>query len=215
MRSFTEPFAPLSEDARRRSREAAMAAGPGDLVGELAAFWLFGYGSLMWEARFPHLEARPARLLGWRREMCVWTALARGTPDCPGLALGLLPGGVCDGMAFKIAGAGRERALELIWEREMWTDIYRPTWVSLELDGEGNVETGGGPISALTFTVNRASRQFAGDLTAAQTIDHIARPIGERGPCRDYLANTIASLRSLGIEEAHLNALNETVKSGG
>jgi cation transport protein ChaC len=215
MRSFTEPFAPLSEAARRRSREETMAAGPGDLVwnsaGDLPAFWLFGYGSLMWDATFPHVAARPARLPGWRREMCVWTALARGTPDCPGLALGLLPGGVCDGMAFKIAGGGRDRALEIIWEREMWTDIYRPTWVPLELAGEGE----GGPVSALTFTVNRASRQFAGELTAAQTIAHIARPIGERGPCRDYLANTIASLRSLGIEEAHLNALNEMVKSSG
>ncbi len=215
MRSFTGPFAPLSDEARRRSREETLAAG----LDPLAAVWIFGYGSLMWDAAFPHTVARAARLPGWRREMCVWTALARGTPDCPGLSLGLVPGGVCDGMAYEISADDhdREQALELIWEREMWTDIYQPTWVSLELVDEelsdaGDGETQGGAITALTFTVNQASPQFAGGLTQEQTIEHIALATGERGPCRDYLANTVASLRALGIDEGHLNALNDEVK---
>jgi len=199
MRSFAKPFTPLSEPARRRSREAALAEAPrprGDV-------WIFGYGSLLWDAPFPHGEAVPARLTEWRRAMCVWTALARGTPDLPGLSLGLLRGGDCDGMAFRIAKADLDAALPIIWQREMWTDIYQPTWVDLTIDGS--------KTAALTFTVNQASRQFAGDLGPDRIVEHIALAHGERGPCRDYLANTVAKLHAMGITDSYLEDLQDAV----
>lgn len=199
MRSFAEPFTPLSEQAREHSREASLAQAPrprGDV-------WIFGYGSLLWDAPFPHGEAAPARLTGWRRAMCVWTALARGTPDRPGLSLGLLRGGDCDGMAFRIAEADLDAALPIIWQREMWTDIYQPTWVDLNV--------GGSKTAALTFTVNEASHQFAHDLDLEQTVEHIALAHGERGPCRDYLANTVAKLQTMGIRDRYLEDLQDAV----
>ncbi len=199
MRSFAEPFAPLSEQARQRSHEAALAEAPqpgGDV-------WIFGYGSLLWDTPFPHQTSAPARLTGWRRSMCVWTALARGTPDQPGLSLGLLRGGACDGVAIRIAKGDLEAALPAIWHREMWTDIYRPTWVSLAMDGAD--------VAALTFTVNESSRQFAGDLSRGQIIEHIALAHGERGPCRDYLAGTVAKLQAMGISDSYLEGLQDAV----
>lgn len=165
--------------------------------------WLFGYGSLLWDVPFPHREAKPARLTGWHRAMCVWSALARGTPDCPGLSLGLMPGGECDGMAYRIAGTDLDTALPIIWEREIWTDIYQPAWLPLDVDGAG--------VAALAFTVNQASRQFAAGLSHDQIVQHIALAHGERGPCRDYLSDTVARLRDMGITDTSLEVLQDAV----
>jgi cation transport protein ChaC len=204
---FSELFEVLSDVAREQSCRDALASAPDapDAPGALDDLWIFGYGSLMWDAPFPHEEAVPVRLAGWHRAMCVWSALARGTPNCPGLSLGLLPGGTCDGMAIRISKADQGNALPIIWEREMWTDIYQPTWVSLEISGAIQW--------AITFTTNQDSAQYAGDLSPDQVIEHIAQAIGERGPCRDYLANTVAKLDDLEIVEPYLEDLYEAVSA--
>jgi len=198
-RIFSGPFAPLSEAARAQSLTAALAARP-----EPASdIWVFAYGSLMWHSGFPHAQVEPARLDGWHRAMCVWTVLARGTPACPGLSLGLMPGDSCDGLALRIAEAAVETALPTLWQREMWTDVYCPTWLPVTI--------GDREIAALTFTTNPESQQFAGTLAPPEIVEHIAAAAGERGPCRDYLVQTVEKLRAHRIHDPDLEALAEAV----
>ena len=47
------------------------------------------------------------------------TIAGRGSPDLPGLVLGLDRGGACTGAAFRIAEEGLEEELRLLWRREM------------------------------------------------------------------------------------------------
>src|SRR3954452_8508036 len=64
--------------------------------------WVFGYGSLMWSPEFPFVERRQALLRGYHRRFCVYSHRYRGTPDRPGLVLGLDLGGSCRGIAFRV-----------------------------------------------------------------------------------------------------------------
>ena len=73
-----------------------MTQAAGSVVGaarESGDLWVFGYGSLMWRPDFDYLERRSARIHGWRRSLCILSHVYRGTPERPGLVLGLDRGG--------------------------------------------------------------------------------------------------------------------------
>ena len=54
--------------------------------------WLFAYGSIMWNPGFAYAESAPALLRGWHRAFCIYSYRYRGTPEKPGLVLGLIVG---------------------------------------------------------------------------------------------------------------------------
>ncbi|RMD61648.1 MAG: gamma-glutamylcyclotransferase [Alphaproteobacteria bacterium] len=162
-------------------------------------FWVFGYGSLMWHPGFPHLEVRPGRLHGYHRHFCVYSHIYRGTPDRPGLVLGLDRGGACSGLVFRVPAAEGEAALDYLYAREMMTRVYRPRWL--------NVRTPGGPVRAAAFVVDTTHPQYAGRLAPERVVEIILQGRGERGPCLDYLENTVRHLEALGLRDRQLTRL--------
>src|SRR4029077_12938186 len=87
--------------------------------------WVFGYGSLIWRPGFDHLERQPARLIGAHRALCVFSHVHRGTPERPGLVLGLDFGGACRGVAYRVAGKKRAEVIAYLRAREQATNVYR------------------------------------------------------------------------------------------
>ena len=51
------------------------------------------------------MRACKALLRGWRRSLCIYSHVYRGTPERPGLVLGLDRGGACRGVAFEVDAA--------------------------------------------------------------------------------------------------------------
>ena len=166
-------------------------------------FWVFGYGSLMWHPGFPHLEVRQARLYGYHRRFCVFSHRYRGTPERPGLVLGLDRGGCCHGMAFRVPAAEGEAVMDYLWEREMVTGVYRPTWVKVRSDQ--------GPLEAASFVVDPKHVQYTGRLPLEEVADLIVQGHGQRGPCSEYLRRTLGHLEALGIHDRALARLAELV----
>src|SRR5258706_11260144 len=95
--------APLDEDDVAAA-QLARTENPG-------TFWIFGYGSLMWNPGFPYEERRHAVLAGFHRRFCIRSTIYRGTPEQPGLVLGIDNGGECHGMAFRVFGSAHRQGL--------------------------------------------------------------------------------------------------------
>ena len=167
--------------------------------------WIFGYGSLMWNPGFPYLERSEALLHGYHRRFCVYSHRYRGTPETPGLVLGLDRGGSCRGMAFRVAAADVPDTLTYLWGREMVTGVYKP--------GLRTVRLAGGAAQACCFVVDRDHKQYCGKLSLKQTIAHICQGHGQRGPNCDYLFNTVCHLDELGIADSPLHRLAKVVRA--
>ena len=162
---------------------------PGDL-------WIFGYGSLMWDPGIPYVKWAPALIFGYHRALCIYSSRWRGTPDQPGLVLGLDRGGACRGIAFLVKAAEVAFALEALWEREMRRPVYQPRLVRARLS---NRET-----RVLTFIADPHHAGYAGKLSVMQTARLIASCCGNRGPNLAYLARTVDHLAELGVRDHHL-----------
>jgi len=161
--------------------------------------WVFGYGSLMWSPEFPFVERRQALLRGYHRRFCVYSHRYRGTPDRPGLVLGLDLGGSCRGIAFRVEARHVEATIDNLWDREMANGVYAPKIIKVSTDA--------GRIPACTFVADRTHRQYCGELCAKDVVRYIQQGVGERGPNLDYLANTVAHLRELGIVDQGMERL--------
>ena len=151
--------------------------------------WVFGYGSLMWAPGFPHLEVRPALLRGYHRAFSMYSTIAWGSPERPGLVLALIRGGSCRGRAFRVAAAEREEVLAYLDKRER---VYLRRMVPLDL---GTVV-----ISAVTYVADESHPNFAGKLPHDRAARLIRQGVGAKGSSRDYLANTVRHLDGLGVE---------------
>lgn len=185
---------PLSPDERRRSLEKALADAP---AGE--PLRVFAYGSLIWSPCFAFDEATTATLRGYRRAFNFWTIQTRGTPDTPGLGLGLEPGGQCEGVLYRIAESARDEAIAAIWAREMFSAVYQARWLP--------VHAADAPRQALCFVTNPKHEQYAGSLDRATAARIIARACGTKGRCRDYLAEAVRALAGRGVSDPFLDDL--------
>jgi cation transport protein ChaC len=174
---------------------------------ENADLWVFGYGSLMWRPGFDFLERVPARLIGLHRALCVYSFVHRGTPERPGLVLGLDRGGMCRGIAFRVAAAARAKTMAYLRAREQVTTVYLETMRRIELEEEARRQ-----VRALCFVVDRSHAQYAGRLTLAECVHHVRQGHGRSGPNRDYVLETVQALEALGYRETDLHLLAERLK---
>ena len=97
--------------------------------------WVFGYGSLIWRPGFEYVERVPAHIIGMHRSLCVYSFDHRGTPERPGLVLGLDFGGACRGIAYRVAAKHRAATLAYLRGREQTTAVYRELVRGVWLDG--------------------------------------------------------------------------------
>ena len=193
-------LAVLTEAERAASLQATLAERPEGPV------WLFAYGSLIWNPTVRVEACRVGRIDGWHRAFCLETVVGRGSPAHPGLTLALDEGGDCTGVALRLPEEGLEHELSLLWRREMLSGAYEPRWLDvIDLDG-GRIG------SAIAFTMDRTSVQYAGGLSEDEVVDRLATARGAIGSAADYLFATCEGLAGHGVRDCALDTLAAAVR---
>lgn len=164
------------------------------MAAEYGDLWVFGYGSLMWRPGFDHVERHRASLHGYHRSLCIFSHVHRGTPDAPGLVLGLDRGGRCRGLAFRVEADKREATIAYLREREQATSVYLERHVRVRLDDGRDVE-------AVTYVADRRHPQYAGRLPADELLRLVHQGVGVSGANPDYVRSTHAQLIELGVSD--------------
>ncbi len=164
--------------------------------------WVFGYGSLMWRPGFDYVEEVPAQLIGEHRALCVLSHIHRGTPEHPGLVLGLDRGGACMGTAFRVAEADRNNTLIYLRQREQVTGVYREVMRPVWIDSDARRR-----VRALTYVVDRSHPQYTGRLSIEEQFRRVVSSHGKSGANRDYVISTVKALEARGCRDPHLHHL--------
>ena len=168
-------------------------------------FWVFGYGSLMWRPGFAHVETMRAHLHGFRRSLCVYSWVHRGTEQRPGLVLGLDRGGSCIGLAFRVPTDLREEVVGYLRERELVTSVYMERTLPVRL-------ANGTTVEALCYIVDRQHRQYAGRLSERDAAAVVHGGVGVSGRNEDYVFSTVEHLRALGIRDHWMEGVASRVR---
>lgn len=171
----------------------------------MSDLWVFGYGSLMWRPGFRFVERRLAVLDNFHRSFCIYSHYWRGTPDRPGLVLGLTPGGLCRGVAFRVDAPDREAVVEYLNERELGGYAYLAHTLPVTLED-------GDRVPAYVFVADEGHRQYAGDLPAEAAARIIMDAQGKAGLNRDYLINTLREVERQGFGDSAMRELLRLVE---
>ena len=167
--------------------------------------WVFGYGSLMWRPDFAFAQRVHATLDGLERAFCIYSVHHRGTPDRPGLVLGLAPGSGVRGVAYRVEDADWAQTYAYLLEREQPTETYQEATAPLRLEG-------GEIVRGLVFLSDVRHPQWAGALTLQRQAELIAGAQGLSGRNVDYLRDLIAHLEASGEPDPHMQALMAAVE---
>jgi cation transport protein ChaC len=162
--------------------------------------WVFGYGSLMWSPGFSYKDKALGRVHGYHRALCILSTRYRGTKRKPGLVMGLCRGGSCWGMAFRVAAPRVRQALLRLWQREMPRRVYAPRLLRVRLRS-------GRHVHALALLADPTHPAYMRELDLHGSARLVAQGIGQRGPCVDYIRNTLDHMEQLGVADPRLKRI--------
>lgn len=192
----------LSDEGLLASRRALISD---DYQGDI---WVFGYGSLLWNPVITISDQIQGRIYGYHRQFCLKTEVGRGSPENPGLVLGLDIGGSCVGIAMKVSGDEPIHELDLLWRREMLNSSYHPQLINFHADDDEKKAK-----KVVTFVMNRNHKSYVKNCPMPEKARMIASATGFAGPCRDYLIETHKALLELGIKDDYIQEIYHAVMS--
>lgn len=198
LKEIGDPYGRRSDEEREALRREFLADWPD------TDFWVFAYGSLMWDPAFEFDEVRYGEISGYHRSFCLKTMLGRGTVDQPGLMAALDNGGSCQGLVFRVAASILESETRAIWVREMIFPAYLANVV--------RVDTPQGRVDAMALVVDHNSQHFYPDLSRQERARMIGTGKGRFGTNLAYVENLVKHFDTLGIIDEDLSTLYHEAK---
>ncbi|MDH5750802.1 MAG: gamma-glutamylcyclotransferase [Deltaproteobacteria bacterium] len=193
--------------------------------------WVFGYGSLMWRPGFRPAERRAALLDGYHRNFCRMSFRHRGTPEIPGLIIGLKEGGQCLGIAYRIPDETLEESMAYLDAREGegYHRVLLPVYILPssrqldpgpedfdELSHQGPHGMRGGEreevVQTWVYVPIKDHPTYLHNATREQLLQLIAQGRGESGTSYEYLRDMVTEIDRLGLDEPALREVLADVK---
>lgn len=162
--------------------------------------WAFAYGSLIWNPEFEFEERHKVRIDGYHRAFCINSHTYRGTPDDPGVVLGLDAGGSCEGIAYRVKAGDEAHIMDRIYQREMVSEVYQPKVLPVRL-------ADGRQVEVLTFVAHQEDLHGYLPGPRSEVLRRLRECTGCRGSNREYALNTQAALQEWGIHDPELERL--------
>lgn len=169
-------------------------------------FWIFAYGSLMWNPGFEFVESAPGLVHGYHRRLCLWSVRYRGNIKQPGLVLGLALGGSCRGYAYRIDKNSQQEVLDYLCDRELITGAYDAKICQVSIDDGRKVE-------ATTFVSKTDHPHFAHKMSAEETASIVNSAEGYRGCNKEYVLNTVKHMNQMKIYNTELHKIARQLDS--
>ncbi len=142
------------------------------------AFWVFAYGSLIWNPGFAFEERATAVLRGWHRAMCILSTHYRGCAETPGLVLDWIMAGPAAASPTRIHEREVPEVRRYLDDRELVTGVYHPRMIAMTLlDGRR--------VKGYVYVAKRNHGQYAGPLDAERAAALIRQG---NGPAPDRAA---------------------------
>lgn len=170
------------------------------------SFYVFAYGSLIWNPGFEYIRRIVGRVLNYERSLCMWSVRFRGTPENPGLVLGLTSkvGSFCDGLVYEVDMHMWDAVLSYLIERENSPyECYDIVWLPID----------GTLYHALCFVSKQDDSYYTGNLKNDEIYNILHTARGTNGSSFEYLEQTILALEKEGIHDESLYNIYQTVRT--
>ncbi|KAF9681411.1 hypothetical protein SADUNF_Sadunf06G0223100 [Salix dunnii] len=163
-------------------------------------FWVFGYGSLVWNPGFEYDEKVIGFIKDYRRVFDLACIDHRGTPESPArtCTLEYVEGAICWGTAYCVRGGPkRERlAMEYLERRECEYD--KKTLVDFYKEGEPSEPALTGVIVFTSTPDTVSNKYYLGPAALEEMARQIATAHGPCGNNRDYLFSLEKAMFAIG-----------------
>ncbi|XP_024387499.1 gamma-glutamylcyclotransferase 2-3 [Physcomitrium patens] len=176
--------------------------------------WVFGYGSLIWNAGFEYEERVVGFIKGYTRVFNQASTDHRGTPEYPGRTVTLEPqeGERTTGCAFKISGYEAEQlVLSYLAIREFEYDVQ--AFVDFYTEESPNKPAITGVLVYIGSPDMLKNPYYLGPAPLGDMANQIATASGPAGPNFEYLFRLEKSLYAIGcVDEYIIELANEVRK---
>lgn len=177
-------------------------------------FWVFGYGSLVWNPGFQYDEKVIGFIKDYRRVFDLACIDHRGTPEHPArtCTLEYKEGAICWGAAYSVRGGPEKerKAMEYLERRECEYDSKTLVNFYKDEDSQNPTLTG---VIVFTSTPDKVSNKYyLGPAPLEDMARQIATAVGPCGNNRDYLFLLEKALFDIGHEEDYVIELANEVR---